>query len=406
MMDRWGGAKVAVGSSFMIVLGSLLAAVATLHGSYDLLIVGEILIGFGSTVGEVCQYKLYPHYVAGTRMATVYGLSVGWSRLVQMIAKLSAVPMTNIQHHWGWAFWISFMVSVYSFAFVIGYFVFERSLPKEWRPRRQVKTGGTWLQTSGVGSVLQLPKFFWILVATQMCQHGAYRVYSLNTTDIQVKTRGTSQQTAGYKSSVQAVIPIVLAPVAGAFFDRFGHRMTFVSITAVLHIIVFVLIGLTKVNAIAPIIISSFAYTTNLLPWFVSLPILVDGEDLIGTAFGVFQAFANSGALVMTVAAGALQDATPHQSYNYVIYLIIAVKVFDVFLGPFYIWLDRMWLNGSLQVSEARRVAILQEAKAEGETLKGLKTSRWTTVTCGGLYIACAACGIALYVVYSLGSST
>ncbi|WOO80282.1 Major facilitator superfamily domain-containing protein 1 [Vanrija pseudolonga] len=405
LMDRWGGKRVALVSSFIVTLGSVLAAISSVHNNYSLLVGGEILLGFGSTVSEVCQYKLYPHYVSGRHMALVFGLTLAWNRLISVIAKVAAVPMTQLDHHWGWALWISAILCAFSFGSVVAYALYERSLPKEYRPPSSRNKKQNLVQLTGIPLVLQLPKFYWIMNATQMLQHGVWAVYNANVADMQVKTRGTTQEAAGYNSSLQSVIPVVLTPVAGFFFDRVGHRMTFVSLTAALYIVVFVLIGLTKVNALAPIILSSFAYVTNLLPYFAALPILIDGTELLGTAFGVFQAFANSGSLIMNVAVGAIQDNTPHQKYDRVIYLLIALKVVDVVLGPVYIYLDRRWLRGSLQLPERTRVAILDEVHAEGDTLEGLKTSKLTTAVCGGILIAMTITGITIYVIYSLGAS-
>lgn len=116
-------------------------------------------------------------------------------------------------------------------------------------------------------------------------------VYTSNLADIQTKTRGTSALAAGYNSSLQGVIPIVLTPAVGYFFDRFGWRMVFVSWTAALYIVVFVLIGLTKVHPLAPILISSFALTSNAITFIASIPVLVGNDALLGTAFGVWKSF-------------------------------------------------------------------------------------------------------------------
>lgn len=52
-------------------------------------------------------------------------------------------------------------------------------------------------------------------------------VYSSNLADIQTQTRGTSALAAGYNSSLQSVVPIVMIPLVGAFIDRYGMRMFF-----------------------------------------------------------------------------------------------------------------------------------------------------------------------------------
>lgn len=61
-----------------------------------------------------------------------------------------------------------------------------------------------------------------------------------------------------------------------------------------LYVIVFSLIGLTKVHPLVPIIISSFALSTNAVTFLASIPVLVGNDRLIGTAFGVWKSFVSA----------------------------------------------------------------------------------------------------------------
>jgi len=65
------------------------------------------------------------------------------------------------------------------------------------------------------------------LTHLEVFQTSVVGVYSINLADIQTQTRGTSTLAAGFNSSLQSVVPIVLIPLLGAFFDRFGYRMLF-----------------------------------------------------------------------------------------------------------------------------------------------------------------------------------
>jgi hypothetical protein len=149
------------------------------------------------------------------------------------------------------------------------------------------------------------------LTGVEVPQNAAVGVLSSNLADIQTQTRGTSKLAAGYNSSLQGVIPIILTPAVGAFFDRFGWRMPFgetalyvpaaqradhniVSFTAVIYIVVFVLIGLTTVHPLAPILLSSFALSTNAITFIASIPVLVGDDALLGTAFGVWKSFVSA----------------------------------------------------------------------------------------------------------------
>jgi len=135
--------------------------------------------------------------------------------------------------------------------------------------------------------------FFWILCGTEILQNAARTVYSVNVADIQTKTRGTSTLAAGYNASLQNVVTIVMVPCLGLFFDRYGWRMPFVSVGAALYMVVFALIGLTKVHPLGPVILSSFALSFNVLPFISSIPILINDESLMGTAYGVWSSFAS-----------------------------------------------------------------------------------------------------------------
>lgn len=97
------------------------------------------------------------------------------------------------------------------------------------------------------------------------------------------------------------MVTIVLNPLLGLFFDRFGWRMPFVSLGAALYMVVFALIGLTTVNPIGPIVLSSFALSFNILPWIGSIPLVVTDQNLVGTAYGVFSSFVSLFAFVPDV---------------------------------------------------------------------------------------------------------
>lgn len=108
---------------------------------------------------------------------------------------------------------------------------------------------------------------------------------------MQERTRGTSTLGAGFNSAFQSLLQIVTVPILGMFFDRYGWRMPFVSFGAALYVIVFALIGLTTVNPLGPIILGSFALAFNVLPFIGSIPILINDESLMGTAYGIWSSF-------------------------------------------------------------------------------------------------------------------
>ncbi|KAI3604379.1 mfs transporter [Moniliophthora roreri] len=210
---------------------------------------------------------------------------------------------------------------------------------------------------------------------------------------------------AGYTSSLSQVIPIVLTPALGHFFDRFGKRMWFVSGTALLYIVVFSLLAFTAVHPLVPVLLSSVALSFNALPFIAAIPLLVSDQAHIGTAFGIWKAFNNAGSTVMDIATGAIQDLTPtgRNTYNNVFYLLIALKGVDVIYGLFYDRLDKWQFGSVLRMNEARRVA--KEKEDSSDLQRPLKRPQKIFTYIGiGLLGSMIVVAWTLYLIYAQGS--
>ena len=70
------------------------------------------------------------------------------------------------------------------------------------------------------------------------------------------------------------------------------------------------------------------------------------------------------------------QDKSSTNSYNGVIYFIIAIKSVEVVLGPVYDYLDGIWLGHSLRMNEAARVEYRKEAVSRGLDVKGWRVEK------------------------------
>lgn len=49
---------------------------SSFNNKYTLLVAGEIILGLGSAIQDICQYKLYPHWFAGSHMVSIASLKV------------------------------------------------------------------------------------------------------------------------------------------------------------------------------------------------------------------------------------------------------------------------------------------------------------------------------------------
>ncbi|KZV66987.1 MFS general substrate transporter [Peniophora sp. CONT] len=427
-IDYYGPLAGSMYSSIVIVIGAILCGVAASISSYPLLLVafayrviaGQIIQGFGSTTIETVQSKMYAFYaVGGGLMGFIYGLDIGIGRVYNLMGRLTAVPIMQNLGSWSWTFWIGAIMCAVSFGINTAFFFYERTFPQESR----VPTGRQAAKRASAGrtvtfkerfdterryiakSVLALPAAYWVFVLSQLLQSGAVNTYSSNTADAISVTRNATTEAAGYTSSLAQVIPIVLTPVLGFFFDRFGLRMHWVTLTAALWVIVFALLAYTQVNALCPVLLGSFALAFNALPWAAIMPLIVADQANLGTAFGIYKALNNCGSVIMDVSAGAIQDRTPtgvHQ-YDRVFAFIIAIKSADIIYGALYNQFDRQFLGGVLISSDKKlRKMAAEDAVAEQRATGWLAPKPVVTAISLATVLAAIIVAWVLYLYYSV----
>ncbi|KAI5474601.1 MFS transporter [Pseudohyphozyma bogoriensis] len=393
-IDYYGAEYMSLLSSAVILLGAIVSGVGASTKNYGALVSGEVVVGLGSISIETAQLKIYTNWCQGSNLGLVYGINNAVNRIILVVAKATAIPIVNGTGWWGWVIWVPAFISFLVLLVNIAYVSFERRLPA---PLRQM-TGREAAKLHGYGGfiaelkkglavVLDLPAIFWIFTLTQ------------------------GLLSAGYITAIGQAPVVVLAPLVGWFMDRYGYRMHFVPVSAVFFIIVFVLTGFaTSTSAIVLTILLGFGLAFNFLPFTISIPLMVTNLAYIGTAQGAFQAFINSGHVIIVTSTGAIQDRSPpgKHSYDNVFYFFFALKAFDFFIGLSYVLLDRLRLEGMLS-SPARVIKAEREKIDAGEREEYggwlmQSSKRWTWAGLG-VGVAMTVVAWVVYLVYAKGSS-
>lgn len=419
-IDYYGPLALGVFAATFILIGAVLTAVATQINHYPLMVGAQIIKGVGNTTIETVQSKIYSWYSVGM-MAFVYAIDISIGRVYNLAGKLSAVPIFNHTGHISWPFWVSTILCAASWVFMVGFFLYERTFPEASRvptgrrfAEREAALSGTAMPAFDVrvktemsyfvASIFAIPAAFWMIDISQLFQAGGVSAYTSNLADTIRVTRNSSTEAAGYTSAIGQVIPIVLTPCLGFFFDRWGHRMHWVTATASLYILVFALLAFTDVNPLVPSILGSLALATNVLPWIASVPLLVPDQRNLGTAFGIYKALTNCGTVVVSVASGAIQDhsGTGVNQYNNVFAFLIVIKGLDVCYGLVYNWFDKKYLDGVLIKNDMERRK-MELAQTEEERSRGLKKPiKQVTVVAIGVVVSMIVIAWCLYFYFSV----
>jgi MFS family permease len=368
-IDRVGASRMAIFATSTVCIGAVLAALAcTSANSYTLLVLGRIIQGIGVIVVDTAATKLI---VSWAGQAGWLGMAIScnfaFDRAAGTLSKASAVPIAQLGGTMRIAhtLWAAAAVSTVS---LIAALVYSSRLEPTHRkkssrihPPSRAVSMSSWAMLQRTLS--SLPAFFVYILVTQFYQPIA--VFNNLSADI-LRWKGSSQVNAGYLASLGQATPILVAPLLGGFFDRYGHRMKFVSLTAVLLGSSFGLLAWTDLSPLLAMVIFSIGNALNTPPYLCSLAILLKDEATFGCSYGLWKAMMQGNQIIMNVTMGRLQDKTPGQGYERVLLVLFISKAAELVWGLSYVLLDQIWAQGILSADETKRQAIEASLQAQG----------------------------------------
>jgi MFS family permease len=387
MLDWFGPNIITLACTSVILLGSTLAAVGTTVGIWRLLVTGHIIMGFGIAVVDSAQQKFFYHWFGADGLAFAFGLENAIAGTISLVAGMVAIPIRDSTGWYGWCFWIPVFFCAFSVAVSIAYLLFERfTVPKQYHftsARSQALNSVSDRTRLSWRTVFLLPWAFWMLPATQLLQSGAAGGFSTSSADI-IRMRGYTEAVAGYLSSAQKILPIVLSPVVGQLVDMYGHRFDLVILAPLLWITACGLLGFTTVHPTVALVFSSLAGVINAMPLQICIPLLLRDQNKIGTAFGVWRAFNNSGSTIIDIAFGVLQDGTEGGGYDRVLKLAMGIKAWAFVLGIIYLLVDWKYLGLGMTMTRKKRNAaeekVIMEGRVDEDGLTKREVKNWVTI--------------------------
>ncbi|KAJ0360103.1 hypothetical protein COL26b_014176 [Colletotrichum chrysophilum] len=227
ILDWWGPNVVTMCCTAVILVGSVVAAAGVQVGLWRVLVSGHVLMGFGIAVLDSATQKFFYHWFGASGLAFAFGLESAIANTVSLVSGMVAIPIRDGTGWYGWTFWIPVFFCGFSLAVNIAYVCFERlAVPAHFRltsGRAKAITEKQNLSDRKRFSwnvLFTLPWAYLMLPATQLLQSGAAGGFSTSSADI-IFMKGYTEEVAGYLSTAQKILPIVLSPVVGLAIDKY-----------------------------------------------------------------------------------------------------------------------------------------------------------------------------------------
>ena len=195
---------------------------------------------------------------------------------------------------------------------------------------------------------------------------------------------GHDPTAAGWQSSVNLVVPVVLSPFLGFAIDRWGKRSwigklnpssslnqgslttssTFTTIpfpailSAVLLLPCFILLGFTTFEPLLGLLIFSFSYTLGPVSLISSIPLILN-VSVIGTALGLYKCASNIGSSLVDPIVGVAQDH--FDGYDQAMLILIGFAILSTLASLVLLAVSHFQLGGLLEMPAAVRTQVISK---------------------------------------------
>ncbi|OAL46303.1 MFS general substrate transporter [Pyrenochaeta sp. DS3sAY3a] len=365
LLDWWGPNSVTLVCTTVMLGGNALAAGATNLGKWRVLVAGQIIEGLGVAVLDSAQHKFFYHWFGARDLGFAFGIDNAVAKAVGIAAGMAAVPIRDGTGHYQWSFWIAVIFCAVSWLINIGYVWFANTIvPPQHRltsARANAMAKNPNVKTKVVDwrVLFTIPWAYMMFPLTQTLQAGGAGGFQNSAADI-IRMKGFKEDVAGYMSTGQMILPIVLSPIIGICMDRYGHRFHLVALAPIFFITCCALIGFTDLHPLVALVFGSLGDSFNALPIQIIIPLLVADQSKLGTAFGLWRAYNNSNTTITDVVYGVLQDGTENMGYTKVLLFAIGIKSWGFVLGVLYIILDFKKLGKGMTMTRHQREARLK----------------------------------------------
>ncbi|KAJ3860559.1 MFS general substrate transporter [Lentinula novae-zelandiae] len=326
-IDTWGGPLFSVIMALFHLSGSIVMAGSATNNfnNYPVLIVGKVLAAIGDGSLDNAQHRIFSTYFArGGGFAFSIGAIWGVANLAQFTGQSTANIIATNLGTYAWALWISAIIALFSVICAVAVYVLDKWLVVKYEVTDH--TDGATMKghlRRGVFSlkaVRQLPVTFWLVIVVLFSvfeNAGVQSFVSISTQFAQQRLK-KGAVIGGWVSSFYLLLPACLTPVLGIVIDLYGQRVSFLFVSALMFLISMLLLKFSHSvpTFIAAYVFYALAQCVTPAPQVEIIRSIIADPQWFATAFAIKKSVVQASIVIITTAAGKLQDDTANDSLD------------------------------------------------------------------------------------------
>ncbi|KAI0076898.1 MFS general substrate transporter [Panus rudis PR-1116 ss-1] len=340
-IDKWGGTLLSVILAGFHLSGAMVMSGAATNNlnSYPLLIVGKVLAAIGDGSLDNAQHRIFATYFGpGRGFAFSIGAIWGIANLAQFTGQSTANVIATNLGSYAWALWISSVIALFSFLCAVSVFFLDRYLRARYDVMDQtsgkrhvglVKSGAFNLK-----AIRHLPLTFWLVVGFAVFENAGVQSFVSISTQFAQQRLKKGAVIGGWVSSFYLLLPACLTPFLGIYIDVYGQRIGFLFLSGLTFLISMLLLKFshTVPTFIAAYVFYALSQCVTPAPQVEIIRSIIPDPQYFATGFAIKKSVVQASIVIITTAAGKLQDDTKNDSLDpavtlWLVYAFLSVAV-------------------------------------------------------------------------------
>nr|VWP01720.1 Cytochrome P450 monooxygenase CYP52X1 [Ganoderma boninense] len=342
-IDKLGGALMSVVLASFHLSGAMIMSGAATNNlnSYPLLILGKVVAAIGDGSLDNAQHRIFSTYFAPGR-GFAFSIGMIWSvaNLAQFTGQSTANIITRNLGSYAFALWISSAISMFSLLCAITIFFLDRYLRARYDVTDQTSGKRHSGQRGGkfdIRAIKHLPFSFWLVVLFAIFENAGVQSFVSISTQFAQQRLKKGAVIGGWVSSFYLLLPAGLTPFLGIYIDVFGQRIAFLFLSGLTFLISMLLLKFSHAvpTFIAAYVFYALSQAVTPAPQVEIVRNIIPDPQYFATGFAIKKSVVQASIVIITTAAGRLQDLSATDSLDPAVSLWLAYAFLSVAVSGF-----------------------------------------------------------------------
>jgi len=340
-IDKWGGTIMSIFLAFFHLSGTMVMSGAATNNlnSYPLLIVGKVLAAIGDGSLDNAQHRIFSTYFApGRGFAFSIGSIWGIANLAQFTGSSTANVIATNLGSYAWALWISSAISLFSLLCAITVFFLDIHLRRRYSVTDQTNgkrhVGAVKKGAFRLSAIQHLPLTFWLVVFFAVFENAGVQSFVSISTQFAQQRLMKGAVIGGWVSNFYLLLPACLTPFIGIYIDVFGQRIGFLFLSGLTFLISMLLLKFSHTipTFVAAYVFYALSQCVTPAPQVEIIRSIIPDPQYFATGFAIKKSVVQASIVIITTAAGRLQDDSASDSLDpavtlWLVYAFISVAI-------------------------------------------------------------------------------